>query len=232
MIESHLPVHRGRSLIQVRVGNHLVDAVREPQCLTCMHPARMEIETLVMQGHSYRSVAAQYSEVEWKDPNGEVTLLPRVTGNSVINHFRNGHMPVPAAAQRAIIERRAEQIGAAQYEQQVDQIVDQYTFARQVLSKTQERLAAGEIQPEVRDGIAAAKLIQDMESEAEQSMDAEAWGQAMQRYFEIAQKIMPPEMWEHFTHTLATDPILKAISSRVSKEDAMDAEIVDNEERD
>jgi hypothetical protein len=197
-----------------------------------MHPARMEIESLVLQGHSYRSVAAQYSEVEWTDGNGETVMLPKVTGNSVIAHFRNGHMPVPSAAQRMIIERRAEQIGAAQYEHQVEQIVDQYTFARQVLSKTQERLLAGEIQPEVRDGIAAAKLIHDMESGNEESLDAEAWGEAVQRYFELAQKFMPPDMWEHFTQALRTDPILKAISNRASNRDAIDAEIVDSEERD
>jgi len=227
MIESHLPVQRGRSLIQVRVGDRLIDAVREPQCWTCMHPARMEIESLVMQGHPYRRVAEQYSEVEWTDPNGESITLPKVTGNSIIHHFRNGHMPVPSAAQRAIIERRAQQIGAAQYENQVEQIVDQYTFAQQVLSRTQERMLSGEIQPEVRDGIAAAKLIQDMDSRAEDSLDVEAWSEAVQRYFEITQKIMPPEMWEHFVHAVSSDPILKAISSRASKEDAIDAEIVD-----
>jgi hypothetical protein len=197
-----------------------------------MHPARIEIETLVMQGHSYRSVAVQYSEVEWTDAHGETVTLPKVPVHSVVNHFRNGHMPVPSAAQRMIIERRAEQIGAAQYEQQIDQIIDQYTFAKQVLSKTQERLLAGEIQPEVRDGLAAAKLIHDMESGNEESLDAEAWGEAVQRYFELAQKFMPPDMWEHFTQALRTDPILKAISSRASKEDAIDAEIVDSEGRD
>lgn len=232
MIESHVPVHRGRSLIQVKVGDRVVDAIREPKCQTCMHPARMDIETLILQGHPYRTVAAQYSEAEWTDANGETITLPKVTGNSVIHHFRNGHMPVPSAAQRAIMERRAEQIGAAQYEQQTEQLVDQYIFARQVLTRTQERLLAGEIQPEVRDGIAAAKLIQDMESGNEESMDVEAWSEAVQRYFEIAQKFMPPDMWQHFTQALRTDPILKAISSRASKEDAIDAEIVDTEERD
>lgn len=227
------PVPLNRSLVRVQVGGRAYDAVREPNCRTCTHPARHEIENMIVQGFSYRAVAGQYSEVEWADADGSTTMLPRVTFTNIYEHFQRGHMPASAEAMRRIIERRAEQIGAAQYENQIEQIVDHHILAQQVVLKTQERLASGEIVPEVRDGLAAAKFLQDVETASTGSLDAEAWSEAMQRYFEVAQKIMPPEMWEHFTRALAVDPILLAISNRLSpKDDAIDAEIVDTTGRD
>jgi hypothetical protein len=232
MAGKNVPASVMKSLVKVRIGDRLVDAGFEPACHTCTHPARAEIEQSIVQGHSYRGVASRYSEVEWTEPNGKTVQLPRVGWESIFTHFKNGHMPVGAEAMRQIVERRAEQIGAKQYEQQVTQIVDQVTFAQQVLTKTQERLISGDIAPEVRDGLAAAKFLQDMEDKSQTSLDAEAWSEAMQRYFEIAQRIMPPEMWEHFTRALSSDPILLAISQRVSEQDVVDAEIVDMTERD
>jgi hypothetical protein len=160
-------------------------------------------------------------------------MLPKITTNSVVTHFQRGHMPAQGEAMRRIVERRAEKIGAAQFEDQVNQIVDHHTFAEQVLHKTQERLIRGEIEPDVKDGMVAAKFLADVESAQQGSLDAEAWSDAMQRYFEVAQAIMPPDMWEHFTKTLATDPILLAISNRLAgRTETVDAEIVDSTESD
>jgi hypothetical protein len=220
--------------VRVKIGNRFYDAIREARCYTCMHPAREEIETQIIQGHSYKSVATQYSEVDWSQADGTTVHLPQVTWSSIMHHFKAGHMPVEAAAMRQIIEKRAESIGVAQYEGQVGQFVDQYTFAQQVVAQTQERMVKGEIRPEVRDGLAAAKLLQDIESASEGSLDSDAWGEAMERYFEVAQKMMPPDMWSQFIRALSTDPILQAIAKRLStqQENVIDADIVEPNERD
>lgn len=225
--------HKNRSMVRVRIGNRTYDAVREPRCTTCTHPARHEIEELIVQGHAYRTVASQYSETEWTDADGSTVMLPKITFMNITHHFQQGHMPAQAEAMRRIVERRAEQIGVEQYERQINQIVDHHVFAEQVLVRTQERLVMGEIEPEVRDGMAAAKFLHEVEQANQGSLDAEAWSEAMQRYFEVAQQIMPPDMWSHFTRTLATDPILNAISKRLSpQDDAIEAEIVDTKEGD
>lgn len=233
MPQGKAPIPINRSMVRVKVGSRSYDAVREPTCMTCTHPARHEIEELITQGHTYRSVANKYSEVEWTDADGSVVTLPKVTTNSVVAHFQRGHMPAQAEAMRRIVERRAESIGAAQFEDQINQIVDHHIFAEQVLHKTQERLIRGEIEPDVKDGMAAAKFLADIEAASHGSLDAEAWSDAMQRYFEVAQAIMPPDMWEHFTKTLATDPILLSISNRLAgRTETVDAEIVDTTESD
>ena len=226
------PIPINRSLVQVKVGGRVYDAVRDPRCHTCTHPARHEIEELITQGYSYRGVASTYSEVDWQDADGKVHRLPKLSFQSVFYHFKHGHMPATAEAMRRIIERRAEKIGAAQYEKQIEQIVDQHIFAEQVLVRAQERLAKGEIEPEVKDGIAAAKFLQEVEAQTQQGLDVEAWSAAMQRYFEIAQQMMPPDMWHHFTQTLSRDPILRSIAARSNQQQIEDAEIVDNPESD
>lgn len=224
------PIPLNRSLVQVRVGGRTYDAIREPTCHTCTHPARHEIEELITQGYSYRGVAATYSEVDWQDSDGKVFHLPKLNFQSIFYHFKNGHMPATAEAMRRIVERRAEKIGAAQYEKQIEQIVDQHIFAEQVLVRTQERLAKGEIEPEVRDGMAAAKFLQEVEAQTQQGLDAEAWAAAMQRYFELAQQMMPPDMWQHFTQTLSRDPILRSIAARSNPQEIEEAVIVDDPE--
>ena len=60
------------------------------------------------------------------------------------------------------VERFREQLAAERgevAERGVTQILDYLGFVRGVLSKAHERLQAGELQPSIKDGLAAAKLL-------------------------------------------------------------------------
>lgn len=215
------------SLIQVRVGNRTYDAVRVNTCHTCMHPARMEIEEAVVNNHSYRSIADRYSEVSYENSDGTTTVLPKIGFMSIRNHFKRGHMPIGQAALRRIGERRAQEIGS-KYEEMSDQFVDHYTVAQAVLRKGYERLNTGDLEPDVKETLAAAKLLKEIEDGAQQTLDADAWSQAMTVYFETARQFMDDGTWTQFTQSLATNPILHALSRRVasdgSNDDVVDAE--------
>jgi hypothetical protein len=217
------------SLVKVEIGGKTYDAAQIKQCHTCMHPARKEIEQRVLSGHSYRDIAQHYSGTEYS-VGGEPRAFPELEWMSIYTHFKRGHMPVEAAALRQIMDNRAEELGE-HYEAETALLVDGYSFSRQVLQKTQEGLLAGDIKPSVSDGINAARLLREMDTDAGGNVDTEVWSQAMTRYFEVAQKIMPQDMWDRFAQALAVDPILLAIQKRLEAvaDEPLDAEIVDDE---
>lgn len=220
----------GHALIKVRIGNRTYDAVRDGRCQTCMHPARMEIEEKVVQGIGYRPIAEQYSETRWTNADGTTITLPKITWTSILGHCTSRHLPVEMAAYQQILEERAREMGQ-KYEEMTSSVVDGFVFSKQVLAATQMALATGELKPDIKDGLAAAKLIKEMEDSAQGSVETEAWSQAMTIFFETAQKFMPPDMWAHFGASLAGNPILAAIQNRLNgtQDDTVDAEVVGTE---
>lgn len=214
-----------RSLMQVNIGGRIYDAMSVSQCHTCQHPARLDIERKILAGHSYRDVAMQYSETTYESL-GEQKRFPRVDWMSIHRHFKGRHLPVEMAALREIADARAREMSEA-YTEETARIVDGHTFARQVLHTTQQRLVSGEIQPEVRDGLAAAKLLQEIEAEAIGGIDGEVWISAMTRYFELARQVMPTELWDRFTRALTVDPVLQSLQRRLEQVTTVDAEVVE-----
>jgi hypothetical protein len=219
------------ALVKVKIGGREYDAVRNPQCNTCMHPARAEIEKRLLSGHSYRDIADHYSNTEYT-VGGETRVFPRVGFMSIRNHFQQGHMPVEAAALRRVLDERTREL-SEHYEEETSRIVDGYGFAKQVLLRSQEELTTGSLRPTIQDGLAAAKLIAELEAAAGGSVDAEIWAQAMTRYFEILRDMLPDDLWEAYAARLTTDPVLRSIQKRVegvSDPDALDAEFTEGEE--
>lgn len=221
-LEAYAP---GSSMVQVRIGNRIFDAVCERSCHTCTHPARMFIEERIIQNWSYRRIAQSFSGIDFEVEPGVMERMPTIGYSSIRNHFLRGHMPLQAATLRQLAERRANQIGST-YEQAAGQFVDQVVLAEAVVTRSYERLASGEIEPEVRDGLQAAKFLQDVNDRTQAGLDSEAWSQAMQIYFETARRFMPDEMWAQFTQTLTADPILRALARRMENPEA---EVVDGE---
>lgn len=223
------PLEPRSSLIQVKIGGRFYDAQRVPQCNTCTHPARGDIELMIIQNHAYRDIAQRFSGTEY-EVGGETRVFPEIGYMSIYRHFERGHLPVEAAALRQIVDERAKDMGVS-YDEQTAAIVDGYTLAKQVLYRTHEGLADGSLRPSVQDGLAAAKLLKEFEQSAGGQLDAEAWSQAMMRYFEIAQQIMPGEMWERFASALSTDPVLAAIRRRLEagQDDAIEGEFTEGD---
>jgi hypothetical protein len=213
MTQAMAPVRS--SLVQVRIGNRIYDAVKEPRCHTCTHPARMEIETAIVENLAYTTIAERYSEVEYTSPAGDVMVLPPISANSIRTHFRKRHLPLQAAVQRQLAEQRMQQIGY-DLEGMGGAFVDQVTFSQAVLQRAHERLVAGEIVIEAKDGLAAAKFLAESERQAGGELNQEAWSEAMQVYFTSARQIMSPAQWAEFTRVLHGNPILKALEARIS----------------
>jgi hypothetical protein len=223
-------------MVQVRIGNQTYDAITVPSCHTCTHPARMEIEHQIALGEPYRKIAEHFSEVEVETGFGRTETLPKLSHTSIRNHFVSGHMPMEAEGLRRISERRAAQIGV-NIEEGAARLVDGYVLNEAVVHLTHQRLINGDIAPDVRDGIAAAKFLQDVEDRQNGGFEAEAWSQAMMIYFEEAQQVMDPGQWQQFALKIRRNPILRALEAKMNPQeeetdgydddDVLDAEVVE-----
>jgi hypothetical protein len=190
----------------------------------------MDIEQQLLRGLSYRKIAVTYSEVEYES-KGRTLVLPKIEASALRNHYMKGHLPVDAAIQRQLIEERAKEVGS-RYEEMAGEFLDSYVAAKAILRKGYDRIVKDEIAPDVKETLAAAKMVQEIEDGSKKNLDAEAWSQAMTVYFQTAQEIMSDEMWRQFTSRLSTNPILRALTKKMAgepDEEILDAEVVTSE---
>lgn len=174
-------------------------------CKTCDSPHRLDVERQIAAGHSYASVVRSLPE--------EAGLTPA----NVRAHLVAGHLPLQVEALRRIAEERAESIGR-DVESGVASLVDQVVLARTVVQRSFERIAAGDAEPEVADGIAAARLLHQMGVDDQQG-DKDLWTEAFMAYHDVARRLMPPEMFARFGDELRVNPILRSLQERHSQRD-------------
>lgn len=213
--DKHKAPSHPASLVMTRVGGMDLPQYSNPRCKTCQHPDRLKIETLLVQGYGYKTVAEQVSE------NSGI----EVGWWSIRDHYKARHLPLPNAAIRRLSENRTKEIGAA-LDEAADQIVDHVVVSKAILQRGFERMVAGEIEPEMKDTLAAAKMVMDIENAAAGSLDQQAWSDAFVAFFETARAVMTPEQYAQFGHALSTNPVLKAIEAKSTP--TVEGEVVPN----
>ncbi len=223
-----IPPESRNSLVRVKIGNQVYDARHDNRCKVCTHPARTQIEIAIVQGWAYTRIEREYSNVEYTS-GGQPSVLPAVGWQSIRHHFRTGHMPLSAEIRRRLTEQRAQEIGS-KYEEAASQFVDHYTVAQAVLVRGHERLVAGELEPDLKDTLAAAKFLKEIEDAAQGTLNEEAWSQAMTIYFETAQELMSPDTWQSFVKKLSTNPVLASLARKIQGQEEEPIEIEYTEE--
>jgi len=88
-----------------------------------------------------------------------------VTPRSLQGHVEKGHMPVRAAAVQAVAQARSAEVTEA-LEPLIQETAVELAFAHTVMDRVRARVQAAEVEPTVRDGLAAAKRIADSEKTA------------------------------------------------------------------
>lgn len=174
----------------------------DPHCRTCQHPDRVEIENALLVGRAYTAILRSLPEDEYR---------PSYEG--LIGHFNKGHMPLEAAAQRALIERNWKKAGRA-IEEAVDDMVDHITVAEMVVKRGFERMQSGEIAPDMTDTLNAVKIVEQIQSRTNSDLDQEMWISATMTMLEDARSIMSGEQWDRYAKKLSANPVLKAIAAK------------------
>ena len=170
-----------------------------PQCYVCASRYRDDVERHLASGRTYKAIAALLPP--------DADLSPRNIGD----HLQNGHLDIDAAAvQRA--SRQQEHALQTAREPLVAAKSAHVSFAYGVLARVAERLHSGELEPDIKDGLAAAKLIAAMESAAGDRDQIEDYVTAMVALIDVVREVAPAQMFVEIGQSLARHPILEALA--------------------
>lgn len=176
------------SLASVEVGGREYAMVTQPRCKLCCHALRREVEQAIAEGRAYSRIVE------------DIVTDGSLNERNLRDHMTNQHMPVVAKAVRRVVSEQAEQSLAAVFPM-VDSLAGHLTFAQAVVARVQERLEAGDIEPSIRDGVAAAKLLATAHSVAG-GEGVEEWRMVYMETLDMVQKVMNPDDWAEFSRRM------------------------------
>lgn len=213
------------SVVQVKIGNRVYDMVHSPRCATCMHPARFKIEAKLLQNFGYPAVARYVSELNSKRLDGTIEEWPELTPAQIKNHFTNGHCAAEGEVLRALAEERAKERGIDLAEAN-GSYLDHVIVQKAILSRGYELLLSGQLEPDVKDTLAASKLLGDAEAAGASETSEQQWQEFMSIYFDAVQSIVSREQWTEIKSRITAHPVFQAMKSTNSAE-PIDAEVIE-----
>lgn len=199
------PVYPG--LVSYRIGGRTYAQRLHGTCLVCRSRYRFEVEASIAEGLHFTSISRQLPD--------EAEL----SAASIRTHYLSNHMPMRQAALRRIVEDRQVELGRV-IEEGVEPIADQVSFARSVVDRTFSRIASGEVEPTVAEGIAAARLLQQFGVD-DNGIDKSAYTEAFIIYMQTAQQVMSDDQFTQFSSALSGNPVLKALVNRSQQQSAV-----------
>lgn len=209
------------SIVSYRLGGREYPMVSVHACKVCQSPHRLTIESDIIGGRTWGTIERA---IKAQDPDCDLST------RNIRDHYHNSHMPVEQEVSRRIIERRAEARGM-DIERGVDTLIDGLTAAELVVQKGVEALQSGELKPDIKDMLTAARLIETFGT-GEDGADEGAYVEAFMVYHETAAQIMSPEQFAAFGRALSRNEVLKALVARSqgggeqAEEDVVDVEEV------
>lgn len=169
-------------MAQIDVGGTKVNWREESRCRVCVSTARHQVETGIAAGRSWRGI---------------VRDLPQEAGiseDSVRRHWERHHMPARAAAVQRVADERMQEI-APVLEAQVVEVARHLRLAHAVVDRVTARLAAGEVEPDLKDGLVAVRLLASIEQVAGGGSETE-YVRAFEALILAARSALPPEQFD------------------------------------
>lgn len=201
------------SQVIIRMGGKEYPVKRNRNCKVCNSDYRFDIEDGLITGSKYANIVADL-------PEGH-----GLSARNVMDHYNNGHLPLDQTRVRAIEEAHAERMGR-DIQQGAEDLVDGITLLKVVVQKTFERVARGEVTPELTDGVRAAAALGQLGEYDEGGADSQAMTEAFMIYMESAQEHMTAEQFEQFGESLDSNPVLKALSEKYERGHGGESETV------
>lgn len=193
----------GESLAMVQAGNRRYPVFTESRCSTCVSPHRQWIEAELVRGTSYTGISRNLAAF----PHGPARVA---SVQSISNHVKNGHMPIPDDVRREIIESRARELGRS-IEESRQPLADHVTVARLMVQSGMDALSDGTMEISAGDTLKAAAFLRQVEKESDSEDNAEVYSQALMVYLEVAKQFIPMERQAAYARALHSNPILRAL---------------------
>jgi hypothetical protein len=168
------------------------------RCRTCKSIHRAEIENLILMGYSWSTIAEH---------------LPESSGlpsSSIRWHYDNGHMPLPESLRRAVIERRAKMQRLSSADNAAP-LIDPWLVTHDIMQRGYERMVTGQIAPDMKDLLAAAKALVEIEDRTKEAQQINE--DAVVAIIEGARSYMSPEDWMKFMWELKENPAMNLLAT-------------------
>lgn len=184
-------------LVNMTVGGKVYPLISAPGCRTCGSEYRMEIESALVKGFSPGQVIKHL-------PEGH-NLVER----NLRDHLASGHLPLKSAAVQKLAQEESEE-RSRMVEAGAEVLASHAAFARAVVGRVRDRVASGEIEPNVRDALAATRLLYEFEAEPS-ALNQDTLVTAMSRFVEVVKAIVTPDQFAELGRQVNSDPLLKAL---------------------
>jgi hypothetical protein len=203
--------------VYYRVGGREYPMRSNIRCNVCTHDRRVDIENGIIQGFGHKAVAKLIIPVPPDGaPEEELTqyqvAVKRLT-LSIDHHISGGHLPIDHTIRRVALEERTRELGVIAAERD-GTLVDDIGLLKEVQRRTYERIAMGEIEPEVKDGVAAAKITAAFRLIDANTDDDDIMRQALIHMMDSLQRLLPPELFDAALKDFRGDPLLRGLDER------------------
>lgn len=207
-----ISVHRATPVY--RMGGTMVPVISDPRCKVCNGPYRFDVDEYILVGTAFKKINDRLPEgVEY-------------TTYCLRGHWKN-HMSLEQSEAVGIVHRRAQRVGK-RIEDAEESLVDGISLLETVVQRTFEKIAKGQIEPTLRDGLAAAQVLAQLGEYDDSELDQQAYVEAFSVYQDEARRIMGEDAFEAFGEALASNPVLAALTARYNGEDGSD-DVVEDE---
>jgi hypothetical protein len=194
-----------------QLGHERYPLIVVPNCRTCRHPYRLFIENSILRGERAVDVIDHLPDDD-KD----------AIAQSISNHFAQKHVPY---YKTAVIEGMLRAAGITLEELHQTQS-DQVTALSMVVGKFRHRLADPSFQPDMKEGLAAVKLMHDISTSSDGGINANDMFVALTTFLNhfrtILNRFAPKDAANAMGvlgRLLASDPILKVIADKAKIDD-------------
>ncbi len=182
------------------IGERVHRLPRIAQCRVCRSHLRAQVEAGLVDGVSYRAIVDGL-------PDG--TLSARNVGE----HFKRGHLPVEDEVHSRLRKDRSRQAGQL-IQRGVERKIDELSLAHAVVERAADRLASGELEPTMREAIAAARLLERYDRVRSERDDLRRGRDDAQRalsgILSLAKPLMAVESWSRLGRQVEEDAVLRA----------------------
>ena len=183
------------ALVSVQAGGKAIPMKYEKSCSVCRDDCRFDAEKLIMGGRSYQSVLADLPAAAFSE-------------DSLRRHFANGHVPIKQAARQFAAERKSKEITEA-VEPVAHGLSRTLAFAQTVVSSVEKRVAAGDLEPTVSDGLAAARFVAEMTDDVDADQMRNEALQVVLALTDLVQEMLEPlGLYESFQRKVNTSPVI------------------------
>lgn len=191
----------GPSAMMTRVGGREYPQRTNTRCKTCMSPYRTAIENALLKSYGYAAIVRSLPE--------DSDLSER----NIMEHFKRGHLPLDESARRVLIEEDAKDRGL-DIEGYESTLANHVTFAKLGVQKVLQRMMAGDLEPDIDQGIAFANLLLKVEDQAGEGFDTEALTQGFIVYMESVRAVCTPDQVQAIAENISRHPVMRALLNR------------------